>query len=324
MKAIKISSYGDPGVLVLAENAPQPEAGPEQVLVKVHAAGLNFVDTYQRRGIYPVPLPFTPGLEGAGVIEKVGKKVRGFQRGDRVAYNGQLGSYSEYAAVDAWRLIPLPKNLSFEEGAAFPLQGMTAHYLLHEYRQLKRGDTVLIHAGAGGMGGLLVQWAKHLRAKVIVTVFTEEKARIAKKLGADHVILYTQDDFAAATKRLTKDHGADLVIDGVGKSTFAKNLEAAAVHGHIVIFGAASGPADPIVPNALMPKCLSVSGGTLFVHAGTHEEMVPRAKAVLAGLKAGWLKLQITRVLPLAQAAEAHRLLESRETTGKVILKVAD
>jgi len=324
MKAIKISSYGDCAALVLSDNEPQPKPGPEQVLVKIHAAGLNFVDVYQRRGYYKVPLPFTPGLEGAGVIEKVGKKVSGFHRGDRVAYNGQLGSYGEYAAVDAWRLIPLPKSLSFEEGAAFPLQGMTAHYLLHDFRQLKRGDTVLIHAAAGGVGGLLVQWAKHLGAQVIGTVSTEAKARIAKELGADHVILYTQEDFVAATKRLTNEHGADLIIDGVGKSTFAGNLEAAAVHGHIVIFGAASGPADAIVPNALMPKCLSVSGGTLFVFAGTRAEMLPRAKAVLAGIKTGWLKLNITRTLPLAQAAEAHRLLEGRESTGKVVLKVAD
>jgi NADPH2:quinone reductase len=324
MKAIKVSSYGDPGVLVLSENEPLPEPGPKQVLVKIHAAGLNFVDVYQRRGSYQVPLPFTPGLEGAGVIEKLGKQVTGFRRGDRVAYNGQLGSYSEYAAVDAWRLIPLPKNMSFEEGAAFPLQGMTAHYLLHEYRALKRGDTVLVHAAAGGVGGLLVQWAKHLRANVIGTVSTEEKARIATELGAAHVIRYTQEDFAAATQRLTQEHGADLIIDGVGKSTFAGNIAAAAMRGHIVIFGAASGPADPVVPNALMPKCLSLSGGTLFVYGGSRREMLPRAKAVLAGIKAGWLKLRITRVLPLAQAAEAHRLLESRESTGKLVLKVAD
>lgn len=324
MKAIKVSNYGDPDVLVLSENEPMPGPGPEQVLVKIHAAGLNFVDTYQRRGYYKTPLPFTPGLEGAGVIEKTGAKVSGFRPGDRVAYNGQLGSYSEYAVVDAWHLIPLPKELSFEEGAAFPLQGMTAHYLLHDFRRLKRGDTVLIHAAAGGVGGLLVQWAKHLGAQVIGTVSTADKARLVKQLGADHVIRYTQEDFVAATKRLTQDHGADLIIDGVGKSTFAGNLEAAAVHGHIVIFGAASGPADPIVPNALMPKCLSVSGGTLFVFAGTRAEMLPRAKAVLAGIKAGWLKLRVTRVLPLPQAAEAHRLLESRETTGKVVLQVTD
>ena len=324
MKAIKVSNYGEAGVLVLSENEPMPEPGPKQALVKVHAAGLNFVDTYQRRGYYKVPLPFTPGLEGAGVIEKVGKDVRGFRDGDRVAYNGQLGSYSEYAVVDAWRLIPLPKNLSFEEGAAFPLQGMTAHYLLHDFRHLQSSDTVLIHAAAGGVGGLLVQWAKHMGARVIGTVSTEDKARLVKELGADDVILYTQEDFVAATKRLTKDHGADLIIDGVGKSTFAGNLEAAAVHGNIVIFGAASGPADPIVPNALMPKCLSLSGGTLFVFAGTREEMLPRAKAVLAGIEAGWLKLHVTRVLPLAQAAEAHRLLENRETTGKIVLKIAE
>ncbi len=323
MKAIKVTKYGGPEVLVLSENEPMPEPGPEQVLVKLHAAGLNFVDVYQRRGLYKMPVPYIPGLEGAGVIEKVGAKVMEFSQGDRVIYTGQIGSYSEYLAVDAWRLITLPKSLSFEEGAAIPLQGMTAQYLITEFRKVKRGDIVLIHAAAGGVGGLLVQWAKHSGATVIGTVSTEEKAHIAKGLGAEHVILYTKQDFVAEVKRLTKEHGADLIIDGVGKSTFAGNMEVAALHGHIVIFGSASGPADPIVPNALMPKCLSVSGGTLFVFAGTRKEMLPRAKAVLAGIKAGWLKLQITRTLPLAQASEAHRLLESRESTGKIVLKIA-
>jgi NADPH:quinone reductase len=322
MKAIRISSHGDANALVLSENEPMPEPGPEQVLLKIHAAGLNFVDIYQRRGEYKVPVPFTPGLEGAGVIEKVGEKVTEFRRGARVFYNGQLGSYAEYAVVDAWRLISLPRSMSFEEGAAIPLQGMTAHYLITQYRQLKPGDTVLIHAAAGGVGLLLVQWAKHLGANVIGTVSTEEKARIAGEAGADHVVLYTKEDFVAATKNRTGGRGADLIIDGVGKSTFAGNIEAAALHGHIVIFGAASGPADPVVPNALMPKCLSLSGGTLFVFGGTRKEMLPRAKAVLAGIKAGWLKLRINHVFPLAQAAEAQRLLESRGSTGKVVLKV--
>ena len=324
MKAIKITNTGGPEVLVFSENEPMPQPGPAQALVKVHMAGLNFVDIYQRRGRYQVPLPYIPGLEGAGVVEQIGKKVRNLKRGDRVAWTGQLGSYAEYLAVDSWRLIPLPKSLSFEEGAAFPLQAMTAHYLLHEFRPVKRGDVVLIHAAAGGVGGLLVQWAKHLGAKVIGTVSTVDKAQLVKKLGADAVILYTREDFATATRRLTKDHGADLIIDGVGKSTFAKNLEAAAVHGQIVIYGAASGVADPIAPNDLMPKCLRMGGGTLFVFAGTQEEMLPRAKAVLAGIKAGWFKLHVTRILPLAQADEAHRLLESRATTGKIVLKVAE
>ena len=323
MKAIRIFNYGDADALGLSENEPQPQPGPEQALVRIHAAGLNFVDVYQRRGQYTVALPFTPGLEGAGVIEKVGEKVTGFRHGNRVAYNGQLGSYSEYAVVDAARLIPLPKSLSFEEGAAFPLQGMTAHYLITEFRKLKSGDTVLVHAAAGGVGRLLVQWAKHLGAKVIGTVSTEEKARVAREAGADHVILYTKEDFVAATRKLTGERGADLILDGVAKTTFVGDLEAVATRGHVVVFGSSSGTADPIVPNSLMPKSISVSGGSLPVFTATREEMLYRAKAVLAGIRAGWLKLQIGHVLPLAHASEAQRLLENRESTGKIVLKVA-
>jgi NADPH2:quinone reductase len=199
---------------------------------------------------------------------------------------------------------------------------MTAHYLIHEFRKPQPGDFVLIHAAAGGMGGLLVQWAKHLGATVIGTTSTEEKARTAREAGAEHVIVYTDEDFVAETKRITKGHGADLIIDGVGKSTFKGDLEAAALRGHIVIFGAASGPGDPISPNALMPRSISLSGGRLANFIGTRQELMRRANDVIAGIRAGWLKLNIGAVLPIEQAIEAHRLLESRQTQGKLILMV--
>jgi len=241
-----------------------------------------------------------------------------------VAFTGLPGAYSEAILADAERLIPLPDEFTFEEGAAFPLQGMTAHYLIHEFRRPGPGSFVLIHAAAGGMGGLLVQWAKHLGANVIGTVSTEAKARTARTSGADHVILYTEQDFVAETKRISNGRGADLIIDGVGRTTFKGDLEAAAVRGHIVIFGAASGPADPVSPNALMPKALTVSGGSLQNYLRTPEELMQRANDVIAGIRAGWLKLNIGRVLPLAQAALAHELLETRKTEGKLVLSVAN
>ena len=322
MKAIKIANYGDSSVLKLSETEPMPKPGTEQVLVRIHAAGLNFVDIYQRQGLYPVPLPYTPGLEGAGTVEEVGANVKGVQRGDRVAYTGQLGSYSDFLAVDAVKLIPVPQTMSFEQAAAVPLQGMTAHYLINDYRKPTKGDVVLIHAAAGGVGLLLVQWAKHLGATVIGTVSTEDKARIAREAGADHVILYTKQDFVAETKRITEGRGAQLVLDGVAKSTFKGSLEAAATFGHVVIFGASSGAADPIVPNSLMPKSLTVSGGTLFNSAVTRKDIARRSTEVLNGIAEGWLKLNISHVYPLVEADKAHRLLESRQSTGKVILKV--
>lgn len=314
-----MSQYGGPEVLQLRE-IQIGKPGKGQALVRVKAAGVNFIDVYQRKGIYPVKLPYIPGLEGSGIVESVGEGVTNVKPGDRVAYVHEPGSYAELNLVQAEYLIPLPSELSFEQGAAFPLQGMTAHYLLHEFRKVKPNDVILIHAAAGGMGLLLVQWAKHLGARVLGTTSTAEKAKIAKDAGADEVILYTQKDFVTEVKRITNNHGADLIIDGVGKTTFTGNLEAAALRGNIVIFGAASGPADPISPNSLMSRSLTISGGTLFNYILSREELMKRAKAVMEGMLQGWLKLRMDHTFPLEKAAEAHQKLEGRKTTGKLLL----
>ena len=323
MKAIRVEQIGGPEVLQLEDIAPIEEPGPGQAVVRVVAAGVNFMDVGQRRGTYPREVPFTPGAEGAGVVESVGEGVKNVKPGDRVAFTGLPGAYAEAIVADATRLIPLPDDFTFEQGAAFPLQGMTAHYLIHEFRKPKAGDFVLVHAAVGGMGGLLVQWARHLGATVIGTTSTEEKARTAREAGAEHVIVYTDEDFVAETKRITKGHGADLIIDGVGRSTFKGDVEAVAIRGNIVIFGAASGPAEPISPNALMPRAVTVSGGGLQNFIRTREELMRRANDVIEGIRQGWLKLNIGAVLPLEQANEAHRLLEGRKTQGKLVLSVA-
>lgn len=320
MKAIRVNAYGGPENLVL-ENMDVPKPGPGQARVRLHAIGLNFIDIYQRRGTYPVPLPYTPGLEGAGVVEDVGDGVTDVKPGERVAYTGQPGAYAELSLVKADSLIPLPPDVTFEQGAAFPLQGMTAHYLINEYRSIKPGDTILIHAAAGGMGLLLVQWAKHLGARVIGTVSTEEKAAAAKEAGANETIIYTKQDFVEQVKKLTDGRGAELIIDGVGKTTFAGNLEAAAVRGTVVIFGSASGPADPIGPNSLQAKSITVCGGALWNYLLTRKELLTRATDVLNGMKEGWLKLRVDNLLSLPDAAQAHKMLETRETIGKVVLK---
>jgi len=321
MKAIVVSQYGGPEVLQLQDvEVGKPEK--DQVRVRLEATGVNFVEIYQRRGTYSKKLPYIPGSEAAGVVEAIGEEVSLFKVGDRVAYVHQSGAYAESSLVAEDSLIPLPPDFSFEQGAAFPLQGMTAHYLLHEFRKPKPGDVVLIHAAAGGMGLLLVQWARHLGARVIGTVSTEAKAQAAREAGATDIILYTKQNFAEETQRLTSGHGADLIIDGVGKTTFAGNLDAAARRGNIVIYGAASGPADPILPNALMARSLTVSGGSLYNYILTRNEMLTRAEAVIKGIQEGWLKLKIDKVIPLAQAAEAHRLLENRQVIGKVVLKI--
>src|SRR5262249_9144809 len=336
MKAMRVEEYGGPETLRL-RNLELPDPGPGEVRVTLHAAGLNFVDIYLRRGElraggpnsvdvgvgrgdYASTLPLTPGYDGAGIINAVGEGVDEFRPGDRVAYTGHLGTYAEASVVPASKLIPLPVDLSFEQGAAFPLQGMTAHYLIHEFRLPKPGDTVLIHAAAGGMGLLLVQWAKHLGARVIGTVSTEEKAQAAHAAGADEVILYTRQDFVAETKRLTDGRGADLIIDGVGKTTFTSNLEAAARRGHVVIIGFANGLPDPLQPISLIWRAISISGATLHSYTQTREELIRRASDVLNGIREGWLRLHIDTVFPLAEAGEAQRRLEARESTGKIIL----
>jgi NADPH2:quinone reductase len=323
MKAMRVTQYGDPSVLKL-EEVERPKPGSGEALVRVHAAGVNYADIYFRSGSarIPIPFPFTLGIEGAGVVEAVGDGVSEVKPGDRVAYpTMNIGSYAEYQAVKVANLAPLPNEVSFEDGAAVILQGLTAHYLLHEFYSVKRGSTVLVHAAAGGMGLLLVQWLKHMGAVAIGTVSTEEKAKIAREAGADHVILYTKQDFAEEAKKLTGGKGVNYIIDGVGNTTFTKNYDALANRGWATVFGMASGPADPVGPNSLMTKALTISGGSLFNYMATRDELLGRARDVFAGLREGWLKLRIHRVFPLAQAAEAHRLLEGRETVGKLILK---
>jgi NADPH:quinone reductase len=332
MKAIRLHHTGPADVLEL-EDIPLPKPGPGEALVRIRAAGLNFADIYMRNGSYPAPisLPFTPGLEGAGVVEAVGEGVAeasdegasSVRPGDRVSYLAlQYGAYADYQIVKANHLIPLPPDISFETAAAITLQGMTAHALVYENYPVKPGVAVLVHAAAGGMGLLLVQWLKHLGACVIGTVSTEEKAQAAREAGAHHAILYTRDDFASETKRLTNGKGADYIIDGVGKSTFSRNLDAVSTRGHITLYGWSSGAPDSILPEALMAKSIAVSGGGLGNFINTHEEIRSRARAVFEGVQAGWLKPRVDRVFPLAQAAEAHRLLENRQTIGKLVLAI--
>lgn len=324
-QGIRVEQYGGPEVMQFSQYELR-SPGPGEVRVKLHAAGLNFIDIQQRRGTYRanVSLPYTPGLEGAGVVEEIGEGVAMVKVGERVAYTYGPGSYAQTNIVRADSLIPLPPEISFEQGAAFPLQGMTAHYLLHEFHKLKPGETVLIHAAAGGMGGLLVQWAKHMGARVIGTVSSQEKARVAKEAGADELIIYTEKDFVQESKRLTDGKGPQFIIDGVGKDTFTKNLEAISSRGHIVLFGAASGPAEPLAPNALQTRSITISGGSLFNYLNTREELLTRANDVLKGIKEGWLRLKIENVLALKDAAKAHEMLENRRTVGKILLKCSD
>jgi len=314
MKAIRLHHTGPADVLEL-EDIPLPKPGPGETLVRIRAAGLNFADIYMRNGSYPAPisLPFTPGLEGAGVVEAVGEGVAegsdegvsNVRPGDRVSYLAlQYGAYADYQIVKANHLIPLPPDISSETAAAITLQGMTAHALVYQNYPIKPGVTVLVHAAAGGMGLLLVQLLKHLGACVIGTVSTEEKAQAAREAGAEHVILYTRDDFASETKRLTNGKGADYIIDGVGKSTFSRNLDAVSTRGHITLYGWSSGVPDSILPAALMAKSIAVSGGGLGNFINTREEILGRARAVFEGVQAGWLKPRVDRVFPLAQAAE--------------------
>ena len=321
MQAIQVSQVGGPDVLT-AVDLPVPAPEANEALVKIEAAGINFIDVYLREGRYPTPLPFVSGQEAAGVVTEVGSEVTTLQPGDRVAYTSLLGSYAEYAAVPASRLVKIPDELDFEQAAAAMLQGMTAHYLVNSSYPLKQGETALIHAAAGGVGLLLVQMAKKIGARVIATAGTTEKAQLARDAGADECIVYTEADFEAETKRLTDGDGVHVVYDGVGKATFDKDLGVLRPRGYLVLFGGSSGAVPPFDLIKLSQKgSLFITRPTLAHYTATREELEWRANDVLQSIARGELKLRIHKVYPLAEAGQAHRDLEGRKTTGKLLLR---
>jgi len=321
MQAIQVSKVGGPEVLTPVD-VPIPSPKPDEALVQIKASGVNFVDVYFREGRYPTPLPFINGQEAAGVVTDVGSEVTTLQPGDRVAYSSRLGSYAEFAAVPADRLVKIPAGLDFDQAAAAMLQGMTAHYLLHSTYPLQKGQTALIHAAAGGVGLLLVQMAKKIGGRVIATAGTPEKAQVARDAGADECIIYTEADFESETKRLTNNEGVHVVYDGVGKATFDKDLNVLRPRGYLVLFGGSSGAVPPFDLIQLSQKgSLFITRPTLHHYTLTREELEWRAGDVLQSVARGELKLRIHKAYPLADAAQAHRDLEGRKTTGKLILK---
>jgi|SRR6516225_2598438 NADPH2:quinone reductase len=320
MKAIQVSHTGGPEVLEVV-NLPVPEAKGNEAVVKIAASGVNFIDVYFREGRYKAVVPFIPGQEGAGEVVAVGREVTSVKVGDRVAYCSVMGSYAEYATVAADRLVGVPEGVSLPEAAAAMLQGMTAHYLCHSTYPLEKGQTALVHAAAGGVGLLLVQMAHQIGAKVMGTVSTEEKARLARDAGADEVIQYTTADFEAEARRLTNGKGVDVVYDSVGKTTFEKGLNLLKPRGYMVLFGGSSGAVPPFDLIQLAQKgSLYVTRPTLAHYIATREELERRANAVLGMIQAGKLKLRAEHTYPLGKAAQAHRDLESRKTTGKLLL----
>ena len=320
MQAIQVSEVGGPEVLTLAD-LPIPSPKANEAVVQIKAAGVNFIDVYIREGRYPTPLPFVSGQEAAGVVTELGSDVTTLQRGDRVAYTSVLGSYAEYAAVPASRVVKIPDELDFEQAAAAMLQGMTAHYLLYSSYKLQRGETALIHAAAGGVGLLLVQMAKRIGARVIATAGTHDKAQLARDAGADECIVYTESDFEVETKRLTNGEGVHVVYDGVGKATFDRDLNVLRPRGYLVLFGGSSGAVPPFDLIALSQKgSLFITRPTLAHYTATREELEWRANDVLQMIVRGELKLRIHGKYPLGEAAQAHRDLEGRKTTGKLLL----
>lgn len=320
MNAVRVHQSGGPEVLKV-EELPTPSPGPAEALVRIEAIGVNFVDIYQREGIYKMPLPFTAGSEAAGVVESVGREAVDLKPGDRVAYTGVLGAYATHAVVPAARLIKLPAGVETKTGAAAMLQGITAHYLTHSTYPLGPADTALLHAAAGGVGLLLTQMAKMRGAKLIGTVSTEAKAALARGAGADHVILYEQQDFEAETKRITGGRGVQVVYDSVGKTTFEKSMNCLAPRGYLVAFGQSSGVVPPVDIQVLNQKgSLFLTRPTSRDYMLTREEYAKRAGDLLGWIAAGRLKVRIDRTFPLAQAADAHKALASRGTAGKVLL----
>ena len=320
MKAIQVATTGGPEVLKLVD-LPIPEPKPHEAVVQIKAAGVNFIDVYFREGRYPAPLPFIDGQEAAGVVTSIGNDVSAINVGDRVAYTGALGAYAEYAAVPTDRLVKIPDQLDFTQAAACMLQGMTAHYLTHSTYPIKRGDSVLIHAAAGGVGLLLVQMAKNLGAYVIGTAGSKGKADLAREAGADEVIIYTEQDFESETRRLTDGKGVHVVYDGVGKTTFEKDLNVLRPRGYLVLFGGASGAVPPFDLMKLTQKgSLFVTRPSLAHYITTREELEQRSTDVMQMITRGDLKLRIHKTYPLAEAQQAHRDLEGRKTTGKLLL----
>jgi NADPH:quinone reductase len=321
MQAVQVTQVGGPEVLTPAE-LPMPSPKPNEAVVQIKAAGVNFIDVYFREGRYPTQLPFVNGQEAAGVVTEVGSDVTTIQRGDRVAYTSVLGSYAEYAAVPVSRLVKIPTELDFEQAAAAMLQGMTAHYLLYSSYPLKNGETALIHAAAGGVGLLLVQMAKRIGARVIATAGTHDKAQLARDAGADECIVYTESDFESETRRLTGGEGVHVVYDGVGKATFDKDLNVLRPRGYLVLFGGSSGAVPPFDLIKLSQKgSLYITRPTLAHYTATREDLEWRANDVMQMIVRGELKLRIHQTYPLADAQQAHRDLEGRKTTGKLLLK---
>jgi NADPH:quinone reductase len=319
MKAIRVHAPGGPEVL-LYEDVPDPVPGPRDVLVRVEAAGVNFIDVYHRTGAYKAAMPYTPGLELSGSVVAVGEEVRDLRAGDLVAAGTARGAYAELVVVPEERLVSVPNGVNARQAAAAMLQGMTAHFLATSTYPLAKGDTCLIHAGAGGVGLLLIQVAKMRGARVLTTVSTEAKAELARGAGADEVILYTRQDFVAEVARLTSARGVRVVYDSVGRATFAKSLECLALRGTLVLFGRSSGAPDPIDPQALAKGSNYLTRPSLFHHVDAREDLVRRASDVLEWVRDGRLQLRIGLELPLERAADAHRELEARRTTGKVLL----
>lgn len=322
MKAVRIHQNGGPEVLQV-EDVPIPEPKEGEARVKVQAVGINFTDIYTRKGLYKGTLPTTLGSEAAGIVDAIGPGVTDVKPGDRVASAALPGAYAEYAVTQAWKLVQVPEGITAEQAAAMMLQGMTAHYLTRSTYALKTGDVALVHAAAGGVGLLLVQMAKLLGARVIGTVSTDEKARLAKEAGADDVILYTKEDFETETKRLTGGRGVDVNYDSVGKTTFDKGLNVLRLRGYMVLYGQSSGPVGAIDPQILNTKgSLFLTRPKLGDYTTNRAELLERADDLFKWFKSGKLKVRIDKTFPLAQAAEAQRYLESRQSKGKLLLTV--
>jgi NADPH2:quinone reductase len=320
MKAIQVSKTGGPEALTLVD-LPVPKPKANEAVVKIAASGINFIDIYFREGRYPASVPFVDGQEGAGVVTEVGNEVKLFRPGDRVAYCGVLGSYAEYAAVPAERLVAVPNGVDDRSAAAAMLQGMTAHYLIHHSYPLRAGESAVVHAAAGGVGLLLVQLAKHAGARVIATVGTDEKADLARGAGADEVIVYTRQDFEAETKRITGGKGVDVVYDGVGKDTFEQDLNVLRPRGYLVLFGASSGAVPPFDLLRLSQKgSLFITRPSLGAYIATRKELEMRAEDILGMVAEGKLRLRIGKEYKLEEASQAHRDLEGRRSTGKLLL----